>query len=100
MSASAPSFRAVVKADAGASAAGERAPYRGHEGKLSTAERTRTRAERRAALAISKARRLWPESIADILTEEILSNYELLRVLGGDARVKRLIDAVLDYPET
>jgi hypothetical protein len=52
-----------------------------------------------AAVAASKAKRLWPNAIGEVLADEIMALLDLPPWLRFQTRTQRLIDAILDIPE-
>ncbi len=56
-------------------------------------------AHRMAAAAATKAKRLWPSVIGDVLADEIMALLDLPSWMRSQTRTQRLIDAVLSIPE-
>lgn len=57
-------------------------------------------ANRMAATAAAKAKRLWPDIIGEVLADEIMALLDLPPWLRSQTRTQRLIDAILSMPET
>lgn len=60
----------------------------------------RARQRERATAAIERTRALWPGVHGQALRDEIRSAYALLPWLGPTSRTVRLIDRILDQPES
>jgi hypothetical protein len=56
-------------------------------------------ADRTAAAAAAKAKRIWPDVIGDVLAEEIMAMLDLPLWLRSRTRAQRLIDAILSITE-
>ncbi|MDQ2883030.1 MAG: hypothetical protein M3Y48_18105 [Actinomycetota bacterium] len=56
-------------------------------------------AHRMAATAAAKARRLWPNTIGEVLAGEVMGLLELPPWLRSQTRTQQLIDAILSLPE-
>ena len=56
-------------------------------------------ADRMAAAAAVKAKRLWPGVIGEVLANEIMTMLDLPSWLRGQTRTRRLVDAILGIPE-
>lgn len=56
-------------------------------------------AQRTAATAAAKAKRLWPDVIGEVLADEIMAVLDLPPWLRSQTRTQRLIDAVLGITE-
>jgi hypothetical protein len=56
-------------------------------------------ADRMAAAAAAKAKRLWPDVIGEVLADEIMALLDLPSWLQAQTRTQRLIDAILRTPE-
>jgi hypothetical protein len=56
-------------------------------------------ADRMAAAAAAKAKRLWPDVIGDVLADEIMTQLELPSWLRSQTRTQRLIHAILTISE-
>ncbi|MGH4025819.1 MAG: hypothetical protein ACRDRV_14680 [Pseudonocardiaceae bacterium] len=56
-------------------------------------------AQRMAATAAAKAKRLWPDVIGEVLADEIMAVLDLPPWLRSQTRTQRLIDAILDIAE-
>ncbi|MGH4014243.1 MAG: hypothetical protein ACRDSL_10005 [Pseudonocardiaceae bacterium] len=56
-------------------------------------------AQRMAATAAAKAKRLWPDVIGDVLADEIMAVLDLPSWLRSQTRTQRLIDAILSITE-
>jgi hypothetical protein len=56
-------------------------------------------ADRMAATAAAKAKRLWPGVIGEVLADEIMALLDLPSWLRLQTRTQRLIDAILSIPE-
>lgn len=64
-----------------------------------TQEADRYAADRIAAAAAAKAKRLWPDVIGDVLAEEIMALLDLPSWLRSQTRTQRLIDTILSITE-
>ena len=62
-------------------------------------EADRYAAERMAAIAAAKAKRLWPDVIGDVLADEIMAQLDLPSWMHSQTRTQRLIDAILSITE-
>lgn len=62
-------------------------------------EADRYAADRVAATAAAKAKRLWPGVIGDVLADEIIAVLDLPSWLRAQSRTQRLIDAILRINE-
>jgi hypothetical protein len=62
-------------------------------------EGDRYAADRIAATAAAKAKRLWPGVIGEVLADEIMTMLDLPSWLRAQTRTRRLIDAILGIPE-
>jgi hypothetical protein len=62
-------------------------------------ERDEYTADRMAATAAAKAKRLWPGVIGEVLADEIMALLDLPLWLRSQTRTQQLIDAVLDLAE-
>jgi hypothetical protein len=56
-------------------------------------------ADRMAAAAAAKAKRLWPGVIGEVLADEIMTMRVLPSWLRGQTRTRRLIEAIHSIPE-
>jgi hypothetical protein len=56
-------------------------------------------ADRMAAAAAAKAKRLWPDVIGEVLADEIMALLELPSWLRSQSRTQRLITAILSITE-
>ncbi|MCA1675789.1 MAG: hypothetical protein LC799_27630 [Actinobacteria bacterium] len=56
-------------------------------------------AQRLAATAAAKAKRLWPDVIGEVLADEIMALLDLPPWLRSRTRTQRLIDAILGITE-
>lgn len=56
-------------------------------------------AQRLAATAAAKAKRLWPDVIGEVLADEIMAVLDLPSWLRSQTRTQRLIDAILGITE-
>jgi hypothetical protein len=56
-------------------------------------------ADRMAAAAAAKAKRLWPDVIGEVLADEIMALLDLPSWLRSQTRTQRLIDAILSITE-
>lgn len=56
-------------------------------------------ADRMAATAAAKAKRLWPDVIGEVLADEIMALLDLPLWLRSQTRTQRLIDAILGTTE-
>lgn len=56
-------------------------------------------AQRMAAGAAAKAKRLWPNVIGEVLADEIMASLDLPSWLRSQTRTHQLIDAILSTPE-
>ncbi|MGH3884067.1 MAG: hypothetical protein ACRDRY_08305 [Pseudonocardiaceae bacterium] len=64
-----------------------------------TQEADRYAADRMAAAAAAKAKRLWPDVIGDVLADEIMALLDLPSWLRSQTRTQRLIDTILTLTE-
>ena len=62
-------------------------------------EADRYAADRRAAAAAAKAKRLWPGVIGEVLADEIMALLDLPSWLRSQTRTHQLIDTILDITE-
>ena len=62
-------------------------------------ERDQYTADRMAATAAAKAKRLWPGVIGEVLADEIMASLDLPLWLRSQTRTQQLIDAVLNLAE-
>ncbi|MGH3835622.1 MAG: hypothetical protein ACRDSF_07940 [Pseudonocardiaceae bacterium] len=62
-------------------------------------EADRYAADRMAAVAAAKAKRLWPDVIGDVLADEIMAQLDLPSWMRSLTRTQRLIDAILSITE-
>ncbi|MGH3588162.1 MAG: hypothetical protein ACRDQ0_17800 [Pseudonocardia sp.] len=62
-------------------------------------EADRYAADRMAAVAAAKAKRLWPDVIGDVLADEIMALPDLPPWLRSQTRTQRLIDTILSITE-
>ncbi|HEX2298588.1 MAG TPA: hypothetical protein VHH34_08740 [Pseudonocardiaceae bacterium] len=62
-------------------------------------EANRYAADRMAATAAAKAKRLWPDVIGEVLADEIMGVLDLPSWLRTQTRTQRLIDAILAMTE-
>jgi len=62
-------------------------------------EADRYAAQRKAASAAAKAKRLWPDVIGDVLADEIMALLDLPPWLQSQTRTQRLINAILARTE-
>ncbi len=62
-------------------------------------EAERYAAHRMAAVAASKAKRLWPNVIGEVLADEVMALLDLPPWLRSQTRTQRLIDTILAIPE-
>ncbi len=56
-------------------------------------------AHRMAAAAATKAKRLWPGVIGDVLADEIMALLDLPSWMRSQTRTQRLIDAIMNIPD-
>ncbi|MGH3801120.1 MAG: hypothetical protein ACRDTD_13475 [Pseudonocardiaceae bacterium] len=56
-------------------------------------------ADRMAAVAAAKAKRLWPDVIGEVLADEIMALLNLPAWLRSQTRTQRLIDTILSKTE-
>lgn len=56
-------------------------------------------AQRMAATAAAKAKRLWPDVIGEVLADEIMAVLDLPPWLRSQTRTQRLIDAIIGITE-
>ena len=56
-------------------------------------------AQRMAATAAAKAKRLWPDVVGEVLADEIMAVLDLPPWLRSQTRTQRLIDAILGIAE-
>lgn len=56
-------------------------------------------ADRMAAAAAAKAKRLWPDVIGEVLADEIMALLDLPSWLRSQTRTQRLIDTILRMTE-
>ena len=64
-----------------------------------TQELDRYAADRMAATAAAKAKRLWPDVIGEVLADEIMAVLDLPSWLRSQTRTQRLIDAIMGITE-
>jgi len=62
-------------------------------------ERDQCTADRMAATAAGKAKRLWPGVIGEVLADEIMALLDLPLWLRSQTRTQQLVDAVLNLAE-
>lgn len=62
-------------------------------------EADRYTADRMAAVAAAKAKRLWPNVIGEVLANEIMALLDLPSWLRPQTRTQRLINTILSIPE-
>ncbi|MGH3897422.1 MAG: hypothetical protein ACRDTA_04050 [Pseudonocardiaceae bacterium] len=56
-------------------------------------------ADRMAAAAAAKAKRLWPDIVGDVLADEIMAQLDLPSWMRSQTRTQRLIDTILNITE-
>ncbi|MGH4009015.1 MAG: hypothetical protein ACRDTH_12820 [Pseudonocardiaceae bacterium] len=62
-------------------------------------EADRYAADRMAAAAAAKAKRLWPDVIGDVLADEIMAQLDLPSWMRSQSRTQQLIDTILSITE-
>ncbi|MGH3873926.1 MAG: hypothetical protein ACRDSR_20880 [Pseudonocardiaceae bacterium] len=62
-------------------------------------EAGRYTADRMAAVAAAKAKRLWPDVIGDVLADEIMALLDLPSWMRSQTRTHQLITAILNITE-
>lgn len=56
-------------------------------------------AQRMAAAAAARAKRLWPGVIGDVLADEVMAVLDLPAWMRPQTRTSRLVDAILDFTD-